>query len=233
MADEVNTQPQETNQTENPTADTTNQENTQEMDVNAIEEGIRKDEARLSILQEEYNNVADKIADEFEIQLEKNPSSLFNDDELELLASDSNIAAKNKMLRDRFEKYRDEKLTLKKQEIGKFEEQLKGRRGEFEILTESNKFSQENPDVDMEALAEFIQEDLSPRKKREFRDTAKTKYEFLKLAHEEYKKLNPDNSEEDDDLPPDLSGVNGATGDNSYSSDEERQKYLKSIGIGR
>jgi hypothetical protein len=198
MADEANTQTQETNQTENPTADTTNQENTQEMDVNAIEEGIRKDEARLSILQEEYNNVADKIADEFEIQLEKNPSSLFNDDEL-----------------------------------GKFEEQLKGRRGEFEILTESNKFSQENPDVDMEALAEFIQEDLSPRKKKEFRDTAKTKYEFLKLAHEEYKKLNPDNSEEDDNLPPDLSGVNGATGDNSYSSDEERQKYLKSIGIGR
>jgi hypothetical protein len=233
MADEenINTPPANT---ENQTVPNANEsEPPQDMDVVQIEDGIRKDEARLSILQEEYNSMADKIHDEFETQLEKNPTSLFSDEELEILASDSNIAAKNKMLRDRFEKYRDEKLETKKQEIGKFEDQLKGRRGEFEILTESNKFSKENPDVDMEAFAEFIQEDLSPRKKKEFRDAAKTKYEFLKLAHEEYKRLNPEENDDDDNLPPDLSNVNGATGDNSYSNDEEKKAYLKSIGIGR
>jgi hypothetical protein len=233
MADEenINTPPANTKNQTVPNANES--EPPQDMDVVQIEDGIRKDEARLSILQEEYNSMADKIHDEFETQLEKNPTSLFSDEELEILASDSNIAAKNKMLRDRFEKYRDEKLETKKQEIGKFEDQLKGRRGEFEILTESNKFSKENPDVDMEALAEFIQEDLSPRKKKEFRDAAKTKYEFLKLAHEEYKRLNPEENDDDDNLPPDLSNVNGATGDNSYSNDEEKKAYLKSIGIGR
>ncbi len=201
-------------------------------DIATIEEGIRKDEARLSVMQDEYNNVADRIHDEFESVLETNPSALFNDDELEILASDSNIASKNKMLRDRFEKFRDEKLKAKKDEIGNFEKELKGRKGDFDILTQSNKFSKENPDVDMDALAEFIQEDLSPRKKKELRDNSKTKYEFLTKAYDEFKKQNPSESE-DDDLPPDLSGVNGATGDNSYGDDAERQAYLRQIGIGR
>jgi hypothetical protein len=233
MTDDVNSEATPPAKQTPPAEDSSNTENnTNEVDIATIEDGIRKDEARLTVLQEEYNNVADKIHDEFESVLETNPSVLFNEDELEILASDSNIAAKNKMLRDRFESYRDEKLSQKQQEIGKFEDELKGRKGEFDILTQSNKFSKENPDVDMEALAEFIQEDLSPRKKKEFRENSKTKYDFLALAHEEYKKQNPDENN-DDDLPPDLSGVNGATGDNSYSDDAEREAYLKSIGIGR
>lgn len=211
-----------------------NQENNQGLDITAFEDGIRKDEAKLSLLQEEYNNLADKLHDEFEDLLEKNPNSLFSDEELEMLSSDSNIASKNRMLRDRFEKYRDEKLTLKQEELGKFEDELKGKRGEFEILTESNKFSKANPNVDMDLLAEFIQEDLSPRKVKEFREKAKSKSEFLALAYEEYKKVKEVQEDDDDDeLPPDLSSINGATGDNSYSEDKQRQEYLKSIGIGR
>ena len=99
----------------------------------AFEQGLRKDEAKLSILQEEYNNVSDKLHDEFENTLEQNPKALFSDEELEILASDSNIASKNRMLRDRFEKFRDDKLSSKKEEISKFEELLKGKKSEFEI----------------------------------------------------------------------------------------------------
>ncbi len=48
----------------------------------AFEQGLRKDEAKLSILQEEYNNVSDKLHDEFENTLEQNPKALFSDEEL-------------------------------------------------------------------------------------------------------------------------------------------------------
>ena len=221
-----------TTSTPNNTTPPDNQGSNENLDIATIEDGIRKDEARLTIMQEQYNNAADKINDEFESTLASNPSSLFSDEELEKLASDSNIVEKNKMLRDRFEKFRDEKLTAKKEEIGNFEKQLQGRKGQFDILSESNKFSKENPDVDMEALAEYIQEDLSPRKKKELRDQAKSKFDFLTLANEEFKKANPEN-EDEENLPPDLSGVNGASGNNSYSDDIDREKYLKSIGIGR
>ncbi|QDF28985.1 hypothetical protein [Halarcobacter anaerophilus] len=225
--------PATTSTPNNTTPPENNQGADENLDIATIEDGIRKDEARLTIMQEQFTTATDKINDEFESTLASNPNSLFSDEELEKLASDSNIVEKNKMLRNRFEKFRDEKLTAKREEIGNFEKQLQGRRGQFDILSESNKFSKENPDVDMEALAEYIQEDLSPRKKKELRDQAKTKFDFLTLANEEFKKANPPENEEDKNLPPDLSGVNGASGNNSYSDDIDREKYLKSIGIGR
>lgn len=203
-----------------------------ELDEARIEKGIIADEARLNILTEDYNNMADSIHDDFEKVLETDPSALFDEEQLELLASDSNIAAKNKMLRDRFESFRDEKLATKKKELDEFGSELKKQKDGFEILSQSNKFAKENPEVDMEALAEFIQEDLPPRKQKEIREKATTKLEFLTLAYEEYKKANPTGDDEDE-FPTDLSGVNGATGDASFSDEDEKKAYLKSIGIGR
>ena len=195
----------------------------------AFEQGLRKDEAKLSILQEEYNNVSDKLHDEFENTLEQNPKALFSDEELEILASDSNIASKNRMLRDRFEKFRDDKLNSKKEEISKFEELLQGKKSEFEIASQSNKFAKENPDIDMEDFAEFIQEDLTTRQKKELRDNSKTKYDFLVGAYEIYKKAKGvEQNEKDNNLPPDLNELNGASGTSTFDSEKERQEYLKS-----
>lgn len=202
----------------------------EETDISEIEKGIQKDEAKLSILQEDYSNIADKLHDEFESVLETNPSSLFNEEELEQLSSDSNISAKNKMLRARFEQYRDEKLSQKQDEIGKFETSLKDRKGQFEILSESSKFSKENPEANMEELADFIQNDLTINQKKAFREKSKSKAEFLALAYEEYKKQNPSQSE-DDELPPDLSGVNGATGDAGFTSEAKMEAYRKQVGM--
>lgn len=199
-------------------------------DEATIEDGIRKDEARLTVIQEDYNNMADTLNDEYESILKTNPTSLFSEDELELLASDSDISAKNKLLRDRFETYRDEKLSEKKQEIEKFEDELKNRKGQFDILSQSNKFSKENPDVDMEEFADFIQGDLTPNQKKQMRDNSESKYDFLKLAYEEYKKQNPSKAE-DDELPPDLSGINGATGDANFSSESKMEAYRKQVGM--
>lgn len=200
----------------------------------AFEQGLRKDEAKLSILQEEYNSVADKLHDEFETTLEQNPKALFSDEELEILASDSNIASKNRMLRDRFEKFRDDKLNYKKEEISKFEELLQGKKSEFEIASQSNKFAKENPNVDMEDFAEFIEQDLTIRQKKEFRDNSKTKYDFLVAAYEIYKKAKGvEQNEKDNNLPPDLNELNGASGKSTFDAEKERREYLKSIGIGR
>lgn len=223
----INT-PEETTPPNKPTEETVDNG----FDEVAFEEGLRKDEAKLSILQEEYSNVEDKLHDEFETTLENNPKSLFSDEELDILASDSNIASKNRMLRDRFEKFRDEKLNSKKEEISKFEELLQGKKSEFEIASQSNKFAKENPEVDMEDFAEFIQEDLTTRQKKELREKSKTKYDFLVGAYAIYKN-SKGLEDEEDNLPPDLNELNGATGNGSFDANKERQDYLKSIGIGR
>lgn len=215
-----------------PTTENNPPQSKDDFDPTAIEQGLAKDEAKLSLLQEEYSEIEDKLHDEFEATLESNPKALFSEEELELLASDSNIASKNKLLRDGFEKFRDGKLTSKKAEITKFEELLNGRKKEFEIASQWTKFAKDNPTVDMNAFGEFLEEDLTIRQKRELIEASKTKYDFLVGAFELYKKAKG-TEDNGDDLPPDLSQVNGATGNNSFDKEEDKKEYLKSIGIGR
>jgi|GEM_PF-3297049 len=205
----------------------------QDFDISSFEDGLKKDEAKLSLLQEEYNNVADRLHDEYEDLLEQNPKALFSEEELESLASDTNIASKNRMLRDRFEKYRDEKLALKQNEISKFEEELGSRKEQFDTASSWTKFSKENPSVNMDDFGEFIQEDLTTRQRTSLIESSKTKYDFLVGAYSLYKQTKGKNEDDDEDLPPDLNMVNGATGDNSFSSEDEKQEYLKAIGLNR
>ena len=84
----------------------------------------------------------------------------------------------------------------------------------------------------MEDFAEFIQEDLTTRQKKELRETSKTKYDFLVGAYDIYKKAKG-KEEQKEELPPDLNQLNGANGISNFNADKERQEYLKSIGIGR
>ncbi|MGK0255854.1 MAG: hypothetical protein ACI81I_000461 [Arcobacteraceae bacterium] len=198
----------------------------------AFSKGITQDEARLTIMEEEFTTATDSLHDDFEKQLETNPTSLFDEGELEMLSSDSDIGLKNRMLRDRFEKYRDEKLSGKRTEIDKFSEELTGKKGQFDVLSQSNKFAKENPTVDLEALSEFIQEDMSPRKQKELLESSETKYDFMKASLEEYTKANPTKTSKED-LPPDLSGVNGASGGRNQTNETEKKAYRKSIGLDR
>lgn len=202
-----------------------------------IESSIRKDEARLSLLIEEYNSMADKIHDEFESILENNPTKLFTEEELETLESDSNIALKNKMLRNSFEKFRDEKLKEKQEIITKFETELNGRKEHFDIELQSKKFSKDYPKVDMDDFGEFIQEDLTIRQRRELIENSKTKYDFLVGAYELYKKAKgiKDEKKEDEteEFPPDLNDLNGTSANTSLQKDEEENNYLRQIGAIR
>ena len=84
----------------------------------------------------------------------------------------------------------------------------------------------------MEDFAEFIEQDLTTRQKKELRDNSKTKYDFLVGAYEIYKKAKGVENQEDN-LPPDLNTLNGASGTSTFDAEKERQEYLKSIGIGR
>ena len=204
------------------------------LDEETIQKGILKDEAKLETLQDDFKAMSDGLHKEWRQVLKETPSAYFTEEQLEIITSSSDIDATSELLRTGFENYRDAKLSEKQKEIDTFSGELKKRKGEFDLLTNSNKFAKENPKVDMEVFAEFIQEDLTSRQKAAFRQEAKTKYDFLKLAHEEYLKQNPE-EKEDEDLPPDLSGVNGASGaaGGSAESQAERQAYLKSIGFGR
>lgn len=202
-------------------------------DDEAMQASINKDEAKLSLLQEEFNTMADSLHDEFEAMVEKNPSAIFSDDEIETLEVGSSLSAKNKLFRDKFEEFRTAKLAEKKQVIDKFGEELGRRKEEFSRGSVAKRFAAANPDIDMTLLAEFIQEDLSPRTRKEFLTTAgEDKAKFLELAAAEYKKQNPANStNEEDELPPDLSGLSGASG--TLGDTRDQDAYLKQIGAIR
>lgn len=202
-------------------------------DDEAMLQSITKDEAKLSLLQEEFVTMADRLHDEFETIVEKNPASIFNEEEIELLEVGGSLAAKNKLFRDKFEEFREAKLAEKKQVIDKFGEELGKRKDEFNRGSVAKRFAAANPDIDMTLLAEFIQEDLSPRVRKELLTQAgEDKAKFLELVAAEFKKQNPANStDKEDELPPDLNGLSGATG--TLGDTQSQDAYLKQIGAKR
>lgn len=198
----------------------------------ALSKSITKDETRLEIMQDEYNKMADNIHNEFEDIIAKNPEQIFSPEEIDILEVKGTISERNKLFRDKFEAFRDEKLSLKKGELDAFGEELNGRKKQHSLVSAQNAFLKENPKVDMEVFADFIQNDMTPRKKQELLATAKDdKSEFLKLAYEEFKKINGQ-EEDEDKLPPDLNSLNGESSRNSSDLDNSgRAEYLKSIGL--
>ena len=201
---------------------------------NIIDEAsVNKDVARLDVMNEEYTSMADKLRDEFNTTLSSNPSNLFNEEELEILASDSDISKKSQMLSDKYESFRDEKLNIKKEEIDGFSSELDKRKETLGLNNISTQFQESHPEVNITELANFMNGDLTPNQLQKFTDESNgNRLKMLELVYTQYKTENKVD-EEDDNLPPDLSGVNGATGDNSYSDDKAHNEYLKSIGIGR
>jgi hypothetical protein len=201
---------------------------------NIIDEAsVNKDVARLDVMNEEYTSMADKLRDEFNTTLSSNPSNLFNEEELEILASDSDISKKSQMLSDKYESFRDEKLNIKKEEIDGFSSELDKRKETLGLNNISTQFQESHPEVNITELANFMNGDLTPNQLQKFTDESNgNRLKMLELVYTQYKTENKVD-EEDDNLPPDLSGVNGATGDNSYSDDKAHDEYLKSIGIGR
>lgn len=202
-------------------------------DDEAMQQSITKDEAKLSLLQEEFSTMADRLHDEFEAVVDKNPESIFSPEEIELLEVGSSIGEKNRLLRDKFEEFRNAKLAEKKQVIDKFGEELGKRKEEFSRGNVAKRFAAANPDIDMTLLAEFIQEDLSPRTRKELLTQAgEDKAKFLALVAAEYKKQNPANSkDEEDELPPDLNSLSGASG--TLGDVKNQEAYLKQIGAKR
>jgi len=177
--------------------------------------------------------MADKLRDEFNTTLSSNPSILFNEEELEILASDSDISKKSQMLSDKYESFRDEKLNIKKEEIDGFSSELDKRKETLGLNNISTQFQESHPEVNITELANFMNGDLTPNQLQKFTDESNgNRLKMLELVYTQYKTENKVD-EEDDNLPPDLSGVNGATGDNSYSDEKAHTEYLKSIGIGR
>lgn len=211
------------------------QPNDTNIDDEAMAGAITKDEAKLSLLQEEFTTMADNLHNEFESILERNPQSLFTPEEIETLEVGGNIAEKAKLMRDGFEKFRDEKLTLKKQEIDGFGQELGKRKNQYDIVAKSKQFAKENPNVDMAVFSDFIQ-DLKPSVKKAIIEQSNgDKYQFLKLAYEEFKKEKgtPKASEdEEDDLPPNLNELNGQSADFD-ATNTDKEQYLRQIGAMR
>lgn len=195
----------------------------------ALSKSITKDETRFELLQEEYNKAADNIHNEYEDLVAKNPEQIFSPDEMDILEITGSIGEKAKLIRDKFESFRDEKLSFKKQELDAFSQELDGRKKQHSLISAQNAFLKENPKVDMNVFADFIQNDMTPRKKQELLATAKDdKSEFLKLAYEEFKKVNGQ-EENEDKLPPDLNSLSGVSSGKLDNIGDE--KYLRQIGL--
>lgn len=198
----------------------------------ALSKSITKDETRLELMQEDYNKAADNIYNEYQDVIAKNPEQIFSPEEIEILEVTGNISDRVKLIGDKFEAFRDEKLSLKKGELDTFGQELESRKKQHSLLSAQNTFLKENPKVDMGVFADFIQNDMTPRKKQELLDTTKgDKSEFLKLAYEEFKKVNGQ-EEDENKLPPDLNSLNG-TGSGSFDTNLGDENILRQIGLKR
>lgn len=198
------------------------------IDENEMNQSILRDEAKLGMMQEEFTQMTDSIANDFETVLANKPETILTEDEIEILEVGSDFVAKNKLLRDKFEAFRDEKLSEKKELIDAFSGKIKTKKGQHELVSQSNKFARENPKVNMEELAEYIQEDLSNRKKQEFlKEAGNDKYKFLELVAKDMG-MGTD-AGDDEELPTDLTELSGTSAD-QFDSADKAQAYLSRIG---
>lgn len=191
-----------------------------------IQNTISKDEARYELMQEEYNSMADKLNDDFEREL----PNLLSEEEKEMLEVGGDIVAKHKLLRDKFEAYRDERLSMKKSEMDKYAQELDGKKAQMGILGATNRFRKAHPDINMEEFGEFIQEDISPRSKRAMSEEAgEDKYKFLELVYEQFVASKGVSENNEEELPPDLSDINGYA-PTGVKGEGAMSNYLRQIG---
>jgi len=193
---------------------------------NNAEHEIIKEEAKIEIMQKEL----DEIESNLDADFKKDFESLLSEEEKYFMEVGSDISAKLELMNVKKAQYYEEKLSQKKQQLSDGKSELDVKKQTASNKTAANAFLAEHKDVSLEELEDFADNDMSTRQITQMRESAgEDKVARMKFVYELFKAANP-SQEEDDNLPPDLNALRGATA--AFNQDDNKdEEYLKSIGV--
>lgn len=189
---------------------------------------LMQEEARLSIMQEDFEKATTNIQNEFEELITKNPSQVFSPEELEVIEIGRNPAEKFKLFSDKLEDFRKEQLGIKKAQIDKFSVELEEKRIGSKLNSLEARWKKANPNIDPNDFNDYLQNDMTGRQKATLKDEAgEDMYRFLELATAKY--IEEKGQEQDGEkLPPNLSSGSGTP--QLEQSKMAQEEYLRRIG---
>lgn len=202
-------------------------------EVASIEAEIVNDKTKYETMKQGFANLKQKLEEGFEANLEA-----ILDEKTKEVLDEATPQEQWKMLKAKYTELVETKIEEAREQMEAFEEALFNKQLVLENRKLDLALSEENPELDMEAMVAWLHKDLTPRQLEDLLTAAKgDKKQFIALAIEKFKSSQEQKQEEEGNkMPTDLSGVAGATGDvdNNDGDDTDTQnEFLANSGLFR
>ena len=183
-------------------------------DLDSAQKLLAKERAKYEAKKDAFEGMEEKLEAEFKANLD----SLLSDEEREILELDGDPGKQYDLLMSKRRAFVDDKIADEKAELEAFEEALEKKETVLEDLRAEAAFREENPDLDADGFAEYLNPEtgkLSPYERAELIKASEgDRVKFLGLAAEKFLKATGAKKEgEEADLPTDMGDIAGETGD--------------------
>ena len=200
--------------------------------VSNQEKEVLTDEAKLQQMEQDLSDFEAKVDEAFIPYFLENTS----DEDKEMLEIGDDLEAKVRLILALRTKFVDEVIEKERGKVEEFRNALNAKKEDLARNKANAEFHKKHPEVDMQALGEFIQNDLTPRQQQELLKASDGDIvKFLELALELFEAKNgkKGKKEEADEFPPDLDGEGGAAGEPNKPEVDDEEYKKKALGLGR
>lgn len=174
------------------------------------ESQLNKDIAKYENAKEAFGTLKERLESEFEANLD----SSLSDEERDIMDLDGDTVDKYKLIMEKHKAYVDDKIEEERLALEQFEDDIERKQQVVQTLKAEEEFKTKNPDSNFEEVSEFFNEDMTARERNKLIEEAGGDHEkLMTLVHDAYVAKNGGGKEEEAELPTDLSGVAGETGD--------------------
>jgi len=209
-------------------------------DLETAKQQLAQERAKLTVLEEGFDSLRDKLEADFKAKL----PTLLSPEEKEAFDLDPDPVKLWDILAAKHKAMVIDPIEAKADELDKLEEQIVEAEAAIPGLEAVEKFAAEHPDIDLEELNTFFENELSLKQKEELRkDAGDDRVKYLQSVADLHAKANgtaapdPDKGEgtgeKEPDLPADLHGIAGESGDPDGDPTEAKdEEFLAAIGMG-
>lgn len=196
-------------------------------------EALNLKKAEIKLLEQELSDIDAKLDAEFIDTIDQ----LMSTEELEM-RFDDDVRAFLSLVEEKREAFYREKLDELRSTISKKVSEVANEEDDMDMEEAKAAFIEAHPDVDMEAMSDFFNNDLTQRQKDEIA-TAQSYLETLEKTYAMYAKKNKNQTKpeakpsDEDNLPPNLSDVGSTAPVADPTAQAKDEGYLERIGIRR
>ncbi len=208
-------------------------------EIAAAEANLSRDKDQLEQAKEQFDQFSISLKDNFANTLE---STLSDDERTQI--EDGSIKDKWNILNSKYQTEVQGKIDEGKEKLNALEDQLIVKTTALENRKLDLKIADDNPDLDLEAFAEWTKNDISPRVLQELTEASGGDgQKFAQLIVEKYKEISESGKGKEEgkekgkgkEMPKDLSDVPGESGniDNGDGTTDVDDDFLDQSGAYR